>query len=62
MNFLIVPAPLWLPAGMFAWDEGARAAYMVCPSRGDWWNDANACGEAGPAGKKLAMGEDGGDE
>lgn len=53
---------MFAPAGTFACGEGARAAYIACPSRGDWWNPANACGDAGPVGKKLAMGEDGGDE
>jgi len=43
-------------------EDGANAAYMVWPSRGDWWNDENACGDAGPLGKKLATGDEGGDE
>lgn len=46
---------------MLPWDDGANDAYMACPSRGDWWKDENAFGDAGPLGKKLVMGDDGGD-
>jgi len=42
--------------------DAPKAAYIACPSRGDWWNDANACGDAGPVGKKPEEGEDGEDE
>ena len=38
------------------------AAYIECVVRGSCWKDANACGDAGPVGKKLAMGDDGGEE
>lgn len=38
-----------------------KEAYIMCPSRGDWWKDEKACGEAGAVGKKLDMGEDGGE-
>lgn len=38
-----------------------KDAYMSCPSRGDWWNDENAWGDAGPVGKKLEAGDVGGE-
>lgn len=34
-----------------------RAANIECALRGSCWKDENACGDAGPMGKKLAMGE-----
>lgn len=37
------------------------AEYMVWVLRGSCWNDENACGDAGPVGKKLATGEEGGE-
>ena len=33
---------------------------MAWVSRGDWWNPENACGAAGPVGKKLPRGVVGG--
>lgn len=41
--------------------DAPNEAYMLCPSRGDWWNDAKACGDAGPVGKKLVTGDAGGE-
>ena len=49
------------PCAALCADPEPRAANMVCVLRGSCWKDANACGDAGPVGKKLAMGEDGGD-
>lgn len=37
------------------------AEYMVWVLRGSCWNDENACGDAGPVGKKLATGDVGGE-
>lgn len=58
--------PVWLacvrwPCAALCALLGRSAAYMDCASRGSCWKDENACGDAGPVGKKLAIGEDGGD-
>lgn len=37
------------------------AAYMEWVVRGSCWKDEKACGDAGPVGKKLAMGDEGGE-
>lgn len=58
--------PVWLawlrwPCAALCALLGRSAAYMDCASRGSCWKDANACGAAGPVGKKLAIGDDGGE-
>ncbi|KAF7792562.1 hypothetical protein EIP86_003603 [Pleurotus ostreatoroseus] len=62
----LLPLPLLACLGMgAAWPEECdepNAAYIEWLSRGDWWNDANACGDAGPAGKNPDEGEVGGEE
>ena len=59
---LFARASVALPCAVLCRELGASAAYIACESRGFCWNDENACGDAGPVGKKLAMGEDGGEE
>ncbi|KAI0348250.1 hypothetical protein BDW22DRAFT_1341396 [Trametopsis cervina] len=53
-----------LPAWALVFEDELSApndAYIAWLSRGDWWNDENACGEPGADGKKLDTGDDGGE-
>lgn len=50
----------WLPTP--EWYDEPKAAYIACPSLGDWPNCENACGDDGPVGKNPERGEDGGEE
>ena len=69
---LTPPLPLPLPPSRLVCRGGApgactcatdapSAAYIACSSLGDWWKPENAWGDAIPVGKKLPMGEDGGE-
>ena len=53
-------ATAW-PCAVLCFVLELSAAYMLCVLRGSCWNDANACGDAGAVGKKLDMGDEGGE-
>ncbi|KZT08729.1 uncharacterized protein LAESUDRAFT_757443 [Laetiporus sulphureus 93-53] len=53
-----LPDIMRLPDALL-WPDDMSAANIWWLSRGDWWNDENACGAAGAVPKKLDMGDEG---
>ena len=61
VDFDTCPEEIAWPCATLCAELEARAAYMLFALRGSCWKDENACGDAGPVGKKLPIGDDGGE-